>query len=472
MFPLISKSYAKIKQNSFLSSAKRDKEIVIKYINNFALTDTWVDNKNGGSVEFAVNVPILIDGKVTNILGGNRINNSQINIAGYNSKDPLLQRGDYIEIYYWQDTQNERGEYISYSDNKPKFAGFISYIYPNKPLRIEVEDINWVLKQAILENKNYATGDLQNIFEQIIATKSIQNLLSLYNVELRLAGIQQGIYANTAVVLNQLFFVSNITAFGNITLSTFLLQLKEQMGIECYFKRVFIEGKIVFNIFININLYPQIFSYNSKNGIPFIFKVNRQLHIKEDGFNLAYTRKQDIFFGVIMSYRIILSPAVKEQKDFNKNGQIITNEEYRKFLIYYKNGEIQLQDFAVNSATPAGINEVRTYTIAIGGDLRAYINDTAQTKAYTELTTDVYKDFTERVKRDGKERLDNFYYEGFRGSFKKILYPYLQVGDIIQLEDKILTETDGYYICRSCNTNFNGVQIEQEITLDRKFFKF
>lgn len=68
-----------------------------------------------------------------------------------------------------------------------------------------------------------------------------------------------------------------------------------------------------------------------------------------------------------------------------------------------------------------------------------------------------------------QEQLSKLKYEGFRGSFTTFLEPVIRHGDVIQLQDNLLPDRNGYYLVRRVVTTLsveNGGR--QEITVDRK----
>jgi hypothetical protein len=71
------------------------------------------------------------------------------------------------------------------------------------------------------------------------------------------------------------------------------------------------------------------------------------------------------------------------------------------------------------------------------------------------------------LKKLATEALEKLKYEGYRGSFKTFLQPYVKHGDAIKLVDSQMPDRNGVYLVRKVVTTFGDGGM-QEITLDRK----
>jgi hypothetical protein len=67
-----------------------------------------------------------------------------------------------------------------------------------------------------------------------------------------------------------------------------------------------------------------------------------------------------------------------------------------------------------------------------------------------------------------KEKLPEFIYEGYRGSFTSFLMPFVEHGDLAELQDLKFPEKNGTYKIKSVNTTFGADGARQEIELDIK----
>jgi len=74
----------------------------------------------------------------------------------------------------------------------------------------------------------------------------------------------------------------------------------------------------------------------------------------------------------------------------------------------------------------------------------------------------------ENMFQAGKDKLNNFYYEGFRGKFTTFGIPYVRQGDYVSINDSILPERNGNYVVRGVEYSggINGQR--QTLILDYK----
>lgn len=87
----------------------------------------------------------------------------------------------------------------------------------------------------------------------------------------------------------------------------------------------------------------------------------------------------------------------------------------------------------------------------------------------TKISEKEEKKIEEDMRNWGKEKLLNFYYEGYYGSFVTFGFPYIRFGDHVTIIDNQLRERDGTYKVKAVVYSGGSKKgLRQEIFLDRK----
>lgn len=222
-----------------------------------------------------------------------------------------------------------------------------------------------------------------------------------------------------------------VNALTNTTIGDFVIQdesvaqllarLQKDFRLESYFKGN--ELRIGFSIY----------DLTKANLHTFVFQQN----IIAD--SLEFQRKDDIKLSAIVvsnNEKIVGT---------NKKGQPKTKLEKIEILVYAnESGEFVFQQ------KPEG------------GDFPENVEGERRTMNFVNIT-DVNALF-----EAGKMELQKYYYTGFKGSFTTFAIPYVQVGDIVQLKDRIMPDRDGNYVVKSVKYSGGVNGHRQEIELHYK----
>lgn len=288
------------------------------------------------------------------------------------------------------------------------FQGFISLVSSKKPFELHCEDNMYRLKQTPV--KQPKLGNKQNMFSG-----------KYYTVEKMLAEL----LSDTELTVNQKTStnIGDITIDSNYTVLQVLQDLRKNAHLEAFFRGN--ELVIGYNVY-DPELAAQRESIKKK---VFVFQNN----IIDD--NLDYQNKKDIILSAIgYSTNTVKQSTGKKTKD----GQDKTKDERLEVLVYSKDGQLVGTDKKPFPEAKEG--ERRTF----------YFNNVTNT---ANLINNV------------KDKLNLYYYTGFKGSFKTFGMPNVKQGDYIYIIDKILPERNGKYVVKSVKYSGGTDGYRQEITL-------
>lgn len=164
-----------------------------------------------------------------------------------------------------------------------------------------------------------------------------------------------------------------------------------------------------------------------------VFRFQRT--IIED--NLTYTRKDDIKLSAVAK-----SFVTKETGGQTKDGQKKTKKEDLSVLVYTKDGEFAQMVKSGSDSFPA--------------------NDEGERRTFFFLGVADANELGNRA----KEKLQRYYYTGFKGSYTTFAIPFVKSGDNVYIVDRVLSERSGYYKVKGVKYSGGTSGHRQEISLD------
>jgi hypothetical protein len=268
------------------------------------------------------------------------------------------------------------------------------------------------------------------LLKQIPARGGKNNLFSgkKYTVEKMLSEMLKGV----DVTVNQKTQtnIGDYTVESNMTVAQVLEDLRKNAHLESFF--IGKELRVGFLVY-DEELALQREAIQKK---VFIFQHNI---IEED---LIYKRREDIILSAVACSINEVSSGKK-----TKDGQDKTKSERLEVLVYNKNGEL------------VGIKKEKGKSFPENKE--------------GERRTFYFKDITsaDTLIERAKNKLKDYFYTGFRGSFTTFGMPFVKQGDNVYLIDKLLPERSGYYKVKSVRYTGGVNGLRQEINLDYKIPK-
>ncbi len=333
------------------------------------------------------------------------------NIGGF-SENPTFLKGDKIKI---------SGGYkyfpfgIETVSTAVIFDGFITNITSGKPFTLECEDYMYLMKQSP------AKGGSNNFFsgKKYTVEKIIQELIDNSDYK----GI---ITVNQKTQTN----IGDYIIEGNMTIAQVLDDLRKNAHLESFFRGTELQiGFLVYDEELALQR-------EKRQKKVFIFQHN----IIED--ELTYKRREDVVLSAIAcSFNEV------ETDKQTKDGQKKTKNERLEVLVYNKNGEL----VGVKKEKGKSFPENKE------GERRTFFF-----KGITSADTMIQR---------AKEKLNNYYYSGYRGTFTTFGIPFTRSGDNIYIIDKALPERSGYYKVKSVRYTGGVNGLRQEIEVDYKIPK-
>lgn len=282
--------------------------------------------------------------------------------------------------------------------------GFISKVGSKIPIELDIEDNMWVLKQTPVKKKTYTKTDT-------------------------LETIMTDILETTNFTVNALT-KTNFGGFtmGEETASQVLQRLQKTYGFEFYFKGNELRGGT--KIYVEKEAKTQIFGF--------------QENIIED--SLEYSRKEDIILSA-KAYNTIT-----ESGGVCKDGTVKTRKNRLEVLVTIiknplstkKRDQYILKIKKKDETLPENIE----------GERHNFRFDDANT--------------AEQLGEMAYDKLKQFYYTGFRGTFTTFGLPFIQQGDNAQLRDKKLPERNGLYRVKAVDYKGGVGGLRQTIHVDYK----
>lgn len=381
-----------ITQRPTTAYPSHNKILKLDFLESFEVESTWENQTTKGTLTIPKNLYYL---DVNN--SKNPLNGTKINVGGFGS-EPLFMRGDAITI---------SAGYKDLQENTI-FTGYISRVYSQIPIKIDVEDNMWLLKQTPLGTKTFTESD------------NIEDILKFICDKVN-AKHKTSITFNALTKTN----VGNIIMVENETASQLLRRINTLYKFKSYFR--------------GNELRCGVLNYLPSDVVRHVFIMNGQAgNIPEDGQELEYSRKDDIVLSAA-AYNTIT-----EDDGVCKNGTTPKKKKTRlEVLVTYKNGEESSKVIANGERVPE--NEE--------GERRTFFFPQAKTsKELIDLAT---------------QQLKNYYYDGLKGSFITFGIPFVKHGDYVELRNPIMQEQNGVFVVKSVEYFFND-GLRQKVTLDFK----
>ncbi|CAB4135980.1 hypothetical protein UFOVP579_5 [uncultured Caudovirales phage] len=212
----------------------------------------------------------------------------------------------------------------------------------------------------------------------------------------------------------------------NETVAQFLERMRKDASLEAYFRgnelRV---GSLVYLPGDNIVNGKIIFK-------KFVFQGN----IITD--ELTYKRKDDVIMSAVVTSQF------ETVNGTTKDGQAKTKKERLEILVYWNKKK----------------NDWDYIKKEKGKDLPANTEGERRTVPLVNVSSVAV------MFKAGKDAIQKYFYEGFRGKFTTFAIPYVRQGDNVIIEDPILPERNGKYKVKGVNYSGGVSGHRQEIILD------
>lgn len=211
------------------------------------------------------------------------------NIGGFNNSNPLILKGDRVQIYagYRFDDENTTGLW---------FDGFVSRVGAGKPFTIYCEDYMWKLKQTPAKSK---------VWKGYTVSSMLRELLDGTGVTLN-ATSEIGITYNVGYFTTQ-----------NMTVAQVLEKLRKDASLYSYMRGT--ELRVGYPLYIESEATTHTFTF--------------QKNIIEN--DLEYKRKEDIVLSAICKTVDTVSAGT------TKSGKQKTKKQRKEIYVYFENGEFK-----------------------------------------------------------------------------------------------------------------------------------
>jgi hypothetical protein len=380
----------------------RKSKIKLDYCTSYEWNSSWENFTDKGTLVFPKN---LFYKDANNALS--TLNGTKVNIGGF-SGEPLIMRGDKISL---ASGYQYRKEALTKDvvEMATIFEGYVSKVYSSIPIKLDIEDNMWLLKQTAMPNKTFTTKDnVEDILKYIINTVNAKHKVKFT-------------YYDDAKTN-----IGNIIV-GNETAAQLLNRIGKLYGLRAYFRGT----ELRCGVFINIEKESQTQTF-ILNGT----KAN----VLAEGQELEYRRKDDVVLSAIAHNTI--EEEVKGKK--NKDGSSKSKHKRLEVLVTLKNGEWEYNEITQGEQVPEN-NE---------GERRTFFFAGAKTIA--------------ELKEAAKKELLKYYYTGLNGSFKSLAIPYIRHNDKAKIINPKLPEQNGTYRVKAVNYEGGVNGLSQTIYLDYK----
>lgn len=206
----------------------RRKQITFDFVTSYEFSSSWEEIGKGD-----IQLPKKINavdkyGKPFPLFGTNK------NVGGF-STTPLILRGDRVTIDHTYNYWDKNLTPVA-GDMHQVASGFISKVHSGQPIKFEIEDNMWLLKQIACGEYDHSLSLEANIKAFIAGT-----------------GLTVSMLTDTSIVFDVGQLVTNV----NETVAQFLARLKKDFFLESYFRGdelrigsiVYIEGEAETKIF-------------------------------------------------------------------------------------------------------------------------------------------------------------------------------------------------------------------------------
>lgn len=339
---------------------------------------------------------------------GKRVNWLGQSAIGSDTTVPLMLRGDKITIELGYNYPTVNNPEVI--ETNVLFDGFITRINPRLPIEIHCEDRMYQLKQLKLNNKVYSNKlySVQDMIQEMLLQFPQTKDIKLITG----SSIGQKIETN----INDEFRTQDDT------IASVLERLRKEARLNSYFRGNELRCSGI--VYFPADREVKRFSF--------------QKNIISD--DLEFRRVEDIKLGA-KCYSV------------NKTDTFSTN---------------------VNKSNKTKRKRLETFVGQKDGELRTlFINDVNITAAkYYNVTTPTDAQMITILQILGERELRKFYYTGFFGKFSTFGLPKVKHGDEIAIEDNILPERNGSYLCKGVRTSFGQGGFRQDIELHLKLSVF
>lgn len=228
-----------IKRNPTFDFPNRKGEMIIDFIENYSVSNTWESLTDTGRITFPKNLFFKDETGTLQPLSG-----KNINIGGFNS-EPLILRGDSVTLVVGYRYFDETGKEIDDIENI--FSGYISKVYSNIPIEIELQDNMFLLKQNSLKPKTFTDSDtLEMILKYILEGTNLKiDVLTETNLGAFTIGNE-----TSSQVLNRLQSTYNLDAYfnGNTLVCGVFRYREDKITTHLFhFEKNIIESQLEFN---------------------------------------------------------------------------------------------------------------------------------------------------------------------------------------------------------------------------------
>ncbi len=362
--------------------ADRNKTISFDFCESYSWKTSCKNMTDKGMVVFPKNLYYKDETGQSKPFNGDRVN-----VGGFNSV-PLFLRGDKIELKAGYVYRNASGAEIT--ETATIINGFISKVHATVPIQLEVEDNMWILKQVPLANRTFESGtSLESILTWVVDSANKSSALAKTNTQFSYKSL-------TTTTFDQLI-VNNETA------AQLLNRLHRQYGFFSYFRGT--ELRCGSLRYVTDEAVTEKFIMNGEKG-----------NVCAEGQELEYQRKDDIVLSAV-AHNVITETSGGTTKDGNSK----TAKRRIEVFVSLYNGELTSKTISAGERVPNNDE----------GERREFFFPECKTEA-------------ELIDRAQKE-LEQYYFDGLRGSFRTWAIPYIKHGDNVDLKNPLYPEQDGLY---------------------------
>jgi hypothetical protein len=379
----------------------RKSVINLDFVNSYEWSSSWENFTDKGTITIPKNLFYKDENNVFNPLNG-----TKINIGGF-SGTPLIMRGDKVKL---SAGYQYRKEVLTKDvvEMATIIEGYVSKVYSQIPIKIDVEDNMWLLKQTSMPTKTFTSKDnVEDILKLIITTVNNQH------------GVNFTFYDGAKTNLGNIIV-------GNETAAQLLNRLGRLYGLKAYFRG----SELRCGVFIDIEKESQmqVFILNGKDA-----------NVCAEGQDLEYRRKDDVVLSAI-AHNTITENTDKKCKD----GSTKTKQKRIEVLVTLKNGNWTYNEITKGESVPDA-NE---------GERRTFFFPGAKTIG--------------ELQELAKKQLQHYYYSGLAGSFKSLGIPFVKHNDKAKIINPKMPEQNGTYRIKLVNYNGGIGGLTQQIYLDYK----
>jgi hypothetical protein len=231
------------------------------------------------------------------------------NVAGFNNSNPLILKGDRVQIYagYKYDDENTTGLW---------FDGFVSKVGAGKPFTIYCEDYMWKLKQKPAPNKVWKGYTVSSMLREMLQGT--------------------GVTLNATSEIGITYDVGYFTT-QNMSVAQVLEKLRKDASLYSYIRGT--ELRVGYPLYVESEAVTHTFEFQ-KNIID---------------SDLEYKRKEDVVLSAICKTVDTVSAGT------TKSGKAKTKKKRKQILVYFKNNEFKSEDITDKEAPANTEGERRTF---------------------------------------------------------------------------------------------------------------